>query len=86
MTVDGLDAPDQLNADGFRSMIVDGESWEVRRRGDGHYDFEWLSGKADGYGFSIKVNDSRVELSTVSIEKFVRDFMREVNPETGYLD
>lgn len=67
-------------------MIVNGESWEVRRRGDGHYDFEWLSGKADGYGFSIRVNDSGVELSTVFIEELIRDFMREVNPETGFLD
>lgn len=86
MTVDGIAAPDQPNADGLRSLIVDGESWKVRRRPDGHYDFEWLSGKADGYGFSIKVNDSKVELSAAYIEGLVREFMREVNPETGYLD
>lgn len=67
-------------------MIVDGESWEVRRSSDGQYDFEWLSGKAGGYGFSIKVNDPRVKLSPASIEDLIRDFMREVNPETGHLD
>jgi hypothetical protein len=69
-----------------REYVVDGQSWEVVRRDDGQYDFRWMSGLAQGYGFSSRLSDLRAVLSVHEIEEVIRDFMGSVNPETGYLD
>lgn len=69
-----------------REFVVDGQSWEVVRSDDGQYDFRWMSGSAQGYGFSSRLSDSRTVLSVHDIEEVIREFMGSVNPETGYLD
>jgi len=67
-------------------ITVDGELWQVRVRGDGHYDFAWLSGIASNYGFTARVMGSKDAMSDEAIEASIRDFMSNVDPQTGYLD
>lgn len=72
-------------SDNSRRMTVDGELWEVTFH-DGQYDFTWLAGKAPGYGFASRLSDPDATLSPERIEQTIREFMSDVNPETGYLD
>lgn len=67
-------------------ITVDGELWEVRERGDGHYDFTWLSGIAPDYGFTSRVIGPEDSMTDEVIEASIRDFMSNVNRATGYLD
>lgn len=67
-------------------IIVDGELWQVRERGDGHYDFTWLSGIAPNYGFTSRVMGPADAMPDEGIQASIRDFMSNVNPATGYLD
>jgi hypothetical protein len=66
-------------------LVVDGESFVVTRRADspGTYDFDWISHPAS-YGFTIGTNfewrPDRAELT-----QQIRDFLAEIDPETGYL-
>ena len=68
-----------------RPVEVDGEQWEVTAH-DGQYDFTWISGPDPGYGFSSKFSDPRMTLSEESQVQMIREFMGNVNPETGHLD
>jgi len=67
-------------------IMVDGELWQIRVRGDGHYDFTWLSGIAPNYGFTARVMSSKDTMSDEAIEASIREFMSNVNPATGHLD
>jgi hypothetical protein len=66
-------------------LVVDGERFVVTRRADspGTYDFDWISHPAS-YGFTIGTNfewrPDRAELT-----QQIRDFLAEIEPETGYL-
>ena len=66
-------------------LVVDGERFVVTRRADspGTYDFDWISHPAS-YGFTIGTNfewrPDRAELT-----QQIRDFLAEIDPETGYL-
>jgi hypothetical protein len=73
------------NAKPPRQWTVDGESWEISER-DGQYDFKWLTGVAAGYGFTARLSDPHFTFSREDIERMIREFMGNVNPETGYLD
>jgi hypothetical protein len=66
-------------------LTVDGESWEVTAA-DGQFEFSWLSGTADSYGFSSRPFPATTTLSIEQLEQMIREFMSNVNPETGYLD
>jgi hypothetical protein len=66
-------------------LTVDGESWEVKAHG-GQFDFNWLSGAAEGYGFTSHLVPVGAALSVEQLEEMIREFMSNVNPETGHLD
>lgn len=66
-------------------LAVDGESWEVTAN-DGRVVFNWLSGRADGYGFTAQFLPSDPAPTIEQLQTMIRDFMGNINPETGYLD
>ena len=67
-------------------VVVEGERWLVRpvpgRPGHTHYD--WLSHHT-GYGFGSSRSD-RVDPTYDEHVEAIRDFLDQVDPETGYLD
>jgi hypothetical protein len=69
-----------------RRLEVDGEVFELTTRLDlpGQVDLAWLTGPNPGYGFSTRRSSgiaSDEELSTQA-----RDFLANINADTGYLD
>lgn len=66
-------------------LTVDGEPWEVIANGE-QLDFNWLRGAAEPYGFSSRPVPTGVVLPIQQLEGMIREFMSNVNPETGYLD
>jgi hypothetical protein len=63
-------------------VVVDGEHFRVVERTPGTVDFTWLSGPNPGYGFSL----SGPPLDAGQIEEFIREFLADVDPTTGYLE
>ena len=65
--------------------VVDGETWVVRHRTNdpGTYDFDWVSGPNEGYGFALYSPD-RSEKTTGELDEEIRRFLSEIDPETGY--
>jgi hypothetical protein len=64
---------------------VDGEVFDVVAREDrpGQYDYAWISGPNPGYGFSSASSDRRS--STMADHRAaIRDFLSQVDPETGF--
>ncbi len=65
---------------------VDGERFSVRdRAGAGdlvEYDYNWLTGPNEGYGFGVSGPDHPSEAGH---ETRIREFLAAVDPETGYL-
>ncbi|MFE2183979.1 hypothetical protein [Streptomyces sp. NPDC059455] len=68
-------------------LKVDGERFDVATRpGEpGTYDFTWLTGPNPGYGFTTGVHGAD-SLSTPELEAAARDFLRQVDPETGHIE
>lgn len=75
-------------------LVIDGETFEVRERRDrpGVYDCDWVSGPNSGYGFSCSFMSSRpVDTEPVAadvradLERAVRGFLRQIDPQTGYM-
>ena len=66
---------------------VDGEVFDVvaRRNRPGQYHFAWVSGPNPDYGFSSGTSDGRA-MSSADIEASIRDFLAQVDPETGYIE
>lgn len=65
-------------------LIVDGETFRVRRRDPRTYDYDWVSGAKAGYGFTSG-NSAEVTRSSEEHEKVIRGFLAGIDPETGYL-
>lgn len=66
-------------------LTVDSQTWEVVEH-SGLYTFTWLSGPDPGYGFSTRLSDPETTLSLLQIETAIRNFLSNINPETGHLD
>ena len=66
---------------------VDGEVFDVVARRDrpGQYHYTWVSGPNPGYGFSSGSSDGRT-MSDADIEASIRNFLAQVDPETGYIE
>ncbi|MBZ2199266.1 hypothetical protein KCQ71_24180 [Ruania sp. N2-46] len=64
-------------------VVVDGERFEVRRQAGTHH-LTWLTGPNPGYGFSIGSNTGAA-LEPAVLETEIREFLDQVDPETGYL-
>ena len=67
----------------FRFVIdVDGERFAAYQYADGGWNYDWLTGPNDGYGFA------RSGPPITSMEEHrqsLRDFLRGIDPATGYL-
>ncbi|GAB3346135.1 hypothetical protein RMN56_09340 [Micromonospora halotolerans] len=63
-------------------ITVDGQDFRVRERAERPvaYDFDWLSGPHD-YGFT----SSGSAMTLPEMEEAVRNFLRDIDPATGYL-
>jgi hypothetical protein len=70
-----------------KRMTVDGELFEVVADPErpGQYDFAWLSGPNDGYGFSSARGDGGA-MSERGMEASIRRFLAQVDPDTGYIE
>lgn len=68
-------------------LTVDGEVFDVQERPDepGVYDLAWESAPEPGPAFSIAHND-RSKISEEELADEIRDFLANVDPETGRLD
>jgi len=66
---------------------VDAEVFDVVARRDrpGQYHFAWVSGPNPGYGFSSGTSDGR-EMGNAEIVASIRNFLAQVDPETGYIE
>lgn len=67
-----------------RKIVVDGETFTVKRRGRGNYEYEWISGPNPGYGFA-SASHPRIELDEEGHRWSLREFLAEIDPVTGYL-
>ena len=70
----------------IRRLEVDGELFEVTTRLDipGQVHLSWLTGPNAQYGFSSR-RSSGVHTDD-ELRDQIRDFLANINPETGYLD
>ncbi|WP_106685764.1 hypothetical protein [Streptomyces violaceusniger] len=70
-----------------RTLTVDGEKFDVAERPDepGTYDFTWLTGPNPDYGFTTRVHGAD-SLSTQQLEDSAREFLGQVDPDTGYIE
>ena len=66
---------------------VDGQLFEVSERPDrpGQYDFSWVSGPNPGYGFTSASSDGS-EMGTGDLEESIRNFLAQVDPQTGHIE
>jgi hypothetical protein len=79
--------PSKWTDDQPTSVIVDGQEFIVRPRpaAPGTYDFDWTTGPNPNYGFSLAGSPGR-PLTHGEIEDAIRNFLRQVDPETGYIE
>jgi len=68
-------------------MSVDGEEFEVSRPDGkpGTYHFTWLTGPNPGYGFGFSTHPP-VPADRESLVEAVRDFLAQVDPDTGHIE
>jgi curli biogenesis system outer membrane secretion channel CsgG len=68
-------------------LRVDGELFEVVASAEiaGQYRFAWLSGRNQGYGFGSKSSNGSA-LSESAIEAAIRNFLAQVDPDTGFIE
>jgi hypothetical protein len=68
-------------------VTVDGEVFDVTAQPDhpGHYHYEWISGPNPGYGFSMASSDERPS-TMVDHEEAIRNFLSQMDPETGCIE
>lgn len=67
-----------------RQLTVDGEQFRIRQTGRREYHYDWLTGPNPGYGFAGGTYPSSTLTDEDHIEA-IRDFLAEIDPETGYL-
>ena len=69
-----------------RILTVDGERFHVRQRPPRgalvEYDYEWLSGPNDGYGFGVS---GPFAYGDDEHAARIREFLAGIDPTTGYL-
>jgi hypothetical protein len=72
--------------DDVRELTVEGERFRVARRSGEPctYDYTWLTGPNDGYGFTTSMTLEHT-MSDAEHEEALRDFLSGIDPATGYL-
>jgi hypothetical protein len=78
---------DEAEQEPATRVEVDGELFDVASARDrpGQYHFAWVSGPNPGYGFSSGSSDGPT-MSNVELEATIRNFLEQIDPETGYID
>jgi hypothetical protein len=66
-------------------MTVDGEIFEVSRTPRGADEYKWITGPNKGYGFGSLRSDLSVATDEEH-EQAIREFLAEIDPETGFID
>lgn len=68
-------------------MVVGGEQFSVSERGGqpGVYDFQWVSGPNEGYGFSSAGYGSG-SLTDAELEDAIGNFLSQVDRTTGFIE
>lgn len=63
----------------------DGAVFDIVPRPDhpGTYDYTWVSGPNPGYGFSSASSDRS---PAADHERAIRDFLAQIDPETGHIE
>ncbi|KOG37289.1 hypothetical protein AQJ84_24300 [Streptomyces resistomycificus] len=76
-----------MSADEPLRMSVDGEEFEVRQPDDspGTYHFTWLTGPDPQYGF-MSASHPPTQAGRADLEEAIRDFLSQVDPDTGYIE
>jgi hypothetical protein len=64
------------------TLEVDDELFAVRRGRGGGTDYDWISGRNDGYGFGSSASPDRPEEEH---RQSIRSFLRMIDPATGYI-
>jgi hypothetical protein len=67
-----------------RVVEVDGETFSVRVQASGQHDFEWVSGRNAGYGFSSG-HAADAPPSDDEVLRDIRRFLGMIDPATGYI-
>jgi hypothetical protein len=64
---------------------IDGQHFIVRQRleAPSTYDFDWVNHPV-GYGFTSGLHPSTARLTRVEMEQFIREFLADIDPETGF--
>ena len=80
-------SPVQRPAEPPVRVAVDGEVFDITTHRDrpGQYHYEWISGPNPSYGFSMGSSDGRSS-TIVDHEEAIRDFLSQVDPETGLIE
>ena len=68
-------------------LIVDSEVFDIVETPDqpGQCHYMWVSGPNPDYGFTSAWSDGH-RSSVAEHEYAIRDFLKSINPESGYLD
>ncbi len=64
------------------TLDVDGEQFAVRRSPGGGTDYDWLSGRNEGYGFGCSGDPER---SADEHRQSVRGFLDMIDPASGHI-
>lgn len=68
-------------------LAVDGEVFDAQERADepGVYDVSWESAREPRHAFSIARN-TRERIGEDELTEVIREFLANINPETGHID
>lgn len=81
--VPGLDVgPEAEHGRLLYQLDVDGEVFEVRRGHGGGTNYDWISGRNEGYGFGTS---APADLPEANHRESIRNFLSMIDPETGYI-
>ena len=61
------------------------DTCSTSRSAASRYDVAWVSGPNAGYGFSLSSSDDR-PMTQTQLEEAIRNFLGQVDPETGYVE
>jgi hypothetical protein len=66
---------------------IDGQHFMVRARKEDPsvYDFDWVNHPV-GYGFMSACHPSTARLTRAEMDHFIREFLADIDPETGFLN
>ncbi len=68
------------------TVDVDGQLFVVTNEGGGRFQFDWVDSPNPGYGFSMfVVGNEEYELTLEQCRNSIENFLKEVDPNTGYI-